>query len=184
MNHVVQNLTNEIILILLQGPLHTRGIAESLGRSHATIIRRLQEMVAENSIDFKFEGKNKVYFLKKSLEGRNAVIIAEMYRQSRLVADYPQVRGIIRAVLDLHEVRLALIFGSYAKGSAHERSDIDLFIETENRILKKSLEDQFTALSVKIGIFNREHPLIREIEKDHIIVKGVEEYLEKTKFFA
>ncbi|HOU80466.1 MAG TPA: nucleotidyltransferase domain-containing protein [Methanoregulaceae archaeon] len=181
---MVQNLTNEIILVLMHGPLHTRGIAESLRKSHATLIRRLQEMVEENSIDFRFEGKNKVYFLKKSLEGRNAVIIAEMYRQSQLIAAYPQVRGIIRAILDLQEVRLALIFGSYAKGTAHERSDIDLFIETENRTLKKSLEDQFSALSIKIGLFTTEHPLIREIVNDHIIVKGVEEYLEKTKLFA
>lgn len=107
-----------------------------------------------------------------------------MYRQSQLIAAYPQVRGIIRAILDLQEVRLALIFGSYAKGTAHERSDIDLFIETENRTLKKSLEDQFSALSIKIGLFTTEHPLIREIVNDHIIVKGVEEYLEKTKLFA
>jgi predicted nucleotidyltransferase len=184
MNHVVQNLTNDIIIILLHGPLHTRGIAETLGRSHATIMRRLQEMVGENSIDFTIEGKNKVYFLKKSLEGRNAVMTAEIYRQSRLIADYPQFRGIIRAVLDLQEIRLALLFGSYAKGVAHERSDIDLFIETENRTLKKTLEDQFSALSVKIGIFTMENPLMKEMMKDHIIIRGVEDYLEKTKFFT
>lgn len=184
MNHVVQNLTNDIILILLRSPLHTRGIAEMLGRSHATVIRRLQDMVGENILDFTLEGKNKVYFLKKSIEGRNAAITAELYRQSRLVADYPLFRGIIRVVLDLQEVQLALIFGSYAKGTAHERSDIDLFIETEDRILKKRLEDQYMALSVKIGPFDMGNPLIREIMKDHIIVKGVEDYFEKTKFFT
>ena len=62
MNHVVQNLTNEIILILLRGPLHTRGIADTLERSHATIIRRLQEMVKDNILDFTMEGKKQSVF--------------------------------------------------------------------------------------------------------------------------
>ena len=39
MNHVVQNLTNDIILLLLRGPLHTRCIADALEKSHATVIR-------------------------------------------------------------------------------------------------------------------------------------------------
>jgi predicted nucleotidyltransferase len=184
MNHVVQNLTNEIILILLRGPLHTRGIADLLGRSHATVIRRLQAMVGDNILDFTVEGKNKVYYLKKSIEGRNAAITAELYKLSRLVEEYPVFRGIIRAVLDMQEIRLALIFGSYAKGTAHEGSDIDLYIETEDRTLKKKLEDQYSTLSVKTGPFTMENPLIREIAKDHVIIRGLEEYFEKTPFFT
>ncbi len=184
MNHVVQNLTNDIILILLRGPLHTRGIADTLERSHATVIRRLQEMVRDNIVDFSIEGKNKVYFLKKSLEGRNAAMAAEIYKQSRSIADYPLLRGVVRKVVDLPEIHLALIFGSYAKGTAHDRSDIDLFIESEDRTLKKRLEGQYSALSVKIGIFDHENPLVREIIRDHIIIKGVEAYFEKTSFFT
>ncbi|KUG15737.1 hypothetical protein ASZ90_014604 [hydrocarbon metagenome] len=184
MNHVVQNLTNDIILILLRGPLHTRGIADALERSHATVIRRLQEMVRDNILDFSIEGKNKVYFLKKSLEGRNAAMVAEIYKQSRSLADYPLLRGVVREVVDLPEIHLALIFGSYAKGTAHDRSDIDLFIESEDRSLKKRLEGQYSVLSVKIGIFDRENPLVREIIRDHIILKGLEVYFEKTSFFT
>ncbi len=184
MNHVVQILTNDIILVLLRDPLHARGIAEILERSHSTVIRRLQELVEENVLDFTLEGRNKVYSLKRSIEGRNAAIVAELYKQSQVVADYPLFRGIIRTVLELQEVQIALIFGSYAKGAAHERSDIDLFIETDDRNLKKRLEENYTALSVKIGLFDLDNPLIREIVKDHIIIKGVEKYFEKTKFFT
>ena len=184
MNHVVQNLTNEITLILLRAPLHTRGIADALEKSHATVIRRLQEMVRDNVLDSTIEGKNKVYFLRKSLEGRNAAMTAEIYKQSRYVAEYPLLRGVIRTVLDLQEVHLALIFGSYAKGTAYDRSDIDLFIDSEDLTLKKRLEGQHSSLSVKIGAFHREHPLVREIIKDHIILKGVEAYFEKTSFFT
>jgi predicted nucleotidyltransferase len=184
MNHVVQNLTNDIILVLLHGPLHTRRIAEDLGRNHATVLRKLQDLVDDNILDFTFEGKNKVYFLKKTLESRNAAIGAELYRQSRSIAEYPLLRGIIRDVLNISEVRLALIFGSYAKGNAHERSDIDLFMETQDRDLRKSLEKKYSSLNVKTGPFDRDNPLVREIISDHIIVKGVEEYFEKIEFFT
>jgi predicted nucleotidyltransferase len=184
MNHVVQNLTNDIVMVLLRGPLHTRAIADLLGRSHATVIRKLQDMIAENVADFTIEGKNKVYFLKRSLEGRNAAITAELSRQSGLIAQYPQFRGIVRAVLDMQDVRLALVFGSYAKGTSHEKSDVDLYILTEDRTVKRGLEDRFSILSVKTGPFDTENPMIREIIKDHIIIKGVEDYFEKTKFFA
>jgi predicted nucleotidyltransferase len=148
------------------------------------VLRKLKEMVGENILDFTVEGKNKVYFLRKSIEGRNAVLAAELYKQSRLVMKYPLLRGIIRAVVDMHDIRLALIFGSYAKGTAHDRSDIDLFIETEDRTLKKKLEGQYPALNVKIGRFDQNSPLVREMLNDHIIIRGVEEYYEKTRFFA
>ena len=111
-------------------------------------------------------------------------MVAEMYKQSRSLADYPLLRGVVREVVDLPEIHLALIFGSYAKGTAHDRSDIDLFIESEDRSLKKRLEGQYSVLSVKIGIFDRENPLVREIIRDHIILKGLEVYFEKTSFFT
>lgn len=184
MNHVVQNLTNDIVLTLLRGPLHTRGIAEALERSHATVLRKLKEMVKDNILDFTIEGKNKVYVIKKSIEGRNAAITAEIAKQSRSIADYPLLRAVIRTVLDLPEVQFALIFGSYAKGTAHEKSDIDLFIESEDRVVKKKLEGFHPSLSVKTGVFDKDNPLVREIMKDHIIVKGVEAYFEKISFFT
>jgi predicted nucleotidyltransferase len=122
--------------------------------------------------------------LKKSLEGRNAAITAELYRQSWLIAQYPRFRRIVRTVLDMQDVRLALVFGSYAKGTAHERSDVDLYIMTEDRTVKRGLEDHFSILSVKIGPFDTENPLIQEMIKNHVIIKGMEDYFEKTKFFT
>lgn len=184
LNHVVQNLTNEILCIILKGPLHTRGIADALGTSHATVLRKLRILVDENVVDFTIEGKNKVYYLKKNIEGGNAALTAELYKLSRLVSQYPLLRGMLQAVMAERGVKLALIFGSYAKGTAHQESDIDLFIETDDRDVKKRLEGQYSTLSVKIGRFDTDHPLVREIIKDHIIVKGGEEFFEKTRFFT
>lgn len=48
MSHVVQNLINKIILILLRGPLHTLGICPSK-KCHATVIRILQMKITRSS---------------------------------------------------------------------------------------------------------------------------------------
>lgn len=183
MNHVVQNRTNEIIRLLIQGPLHVRGIADTLEASHVSISRRLQDLVQDNVLDFTLEGKNKVFFLKKTLEARNAVLIAEIDHQSRAIARYPVLRGVIRKVLEIPDLRLALIFGSYAKGTAHDESDIDLFIETQDRAIRKALEAYHSRISVKIGPFDPENPLIREMMQSHVLITGVEEYLAKTRVY-
>jgi predicted nucleotidyltransferase len=183
MFHVEQNVTNEIIAILLQVDLHPRGIAERLGTNHMTVSRKLRELLEDNCVDFRTEGKNKIYFLKRSMEGRNAGITAEIYKQSRVISRYPVLRGIFRAVLEMPEVPLAVLFGSYAKGLATKESDIDIYIETLNTQLKKQLELRHSSVSVKIGEFDPESLLIREIIKDHIIIKGVEAWFDKTGFF-
>ena len=183
MNHVEQNLTNEIVALLLKEDLHTRAIAERLASNHATVLRKLRDLTEDNIVDFRAEGKNKVYSIKKTLEGRNAAIIAEMYKQSMAVSRYPVLRGIIRAVHDMPDIPLALLYGSYAKGLAKKDSGIDLFIETLNTSSKKQLEQRNSSLSVKLGDFDTKNLLIREIIKDHIIIKGVEVYFDKTGFF-
>lgn len=148
-----------------------------------TIRNKLAILAEDNAVDFTREGKNNVYFLKKSVEARNYAMTAELYKQSKAIATYPVLRGIIHGVLEVPDVRLALLFGSYAKGTAHEESDIDLFIETLDPNVKKDLEKRYSMLRMKIGIFDRENPLIREIMKDHIIIRGMEDYFEKIRFF-
>ncbi len=183
MNHVEQNLTNEIVALLLKEALHTRAIAEQLSSNHATVLRRLRVLTEDNIVDSRMEGKNKVYTLKRTLEGRNAVMIAEIYKQSSVVSMYPVLRGIFQFVQEMPEIPLAILYGSYAKGLATKDSDIDIYIETTDSQKKKQLELRHSSASVKIGPFDTRDLLVREMMKDHIIIKGVEVYFDKTGFF-
>jgi Nucleotidyltransferase domain. len=79
---------------------------------------------------------------------------------------------------------LALLFGSYAKNTATKQSDIDVFVETHNRDLKNELMQADYRLSLKIGSYEKESALIREIERCHVVIKGVEEFYEKNQFFS
>ena len=78
---------------------------------------------------------------------------------------------------------MILLFGSYAKGNIRKDSDLDIYIETTNIKVKKKVQDIYDPISVKIGKFNPNDLLIKEIIKNHVIIKGGEEYYEKNGFF-
>ena len=176
-------MTNEIVALLIKEDLHTRAIAEQLKSNHATVLRKLRNLTEENIVDFRMEGKNKVFTLKRTIEGRNAAMIAEICKQSSVVSRYPVLRGIVQAIQAMPEIPLAILYGSYAKGLATKGSDIDIYIETSDSHKKKQLEQKHSLLSVKIGVFDTKNLLIREIMKDHVIIRGVEVYFDKTGFF-
>jgi predicted nucleotidyltransferase len=183
MKHVFQNITNEIIILLENEDLHARALADLLKANHITIGRKLMDLRQDNIVDFRMKGKNKVFFLKRTIEGRNAVMMAEIHRQSRILSRYPVLRGIFRNIQEMPEITFSILFGSYAKGLAKSDSDIDIFVETQDSAVKKRVENFHSALSVKIGPFDRNSPLIREILKDHVIIRGFEAYFDKAGFF-
>jgi len=184
MNHVEQNLTNDIVALLLRNDLHPRAIAEQLTSNHATVLRKLADLTEENVVDFRMEGRNKVFRLKRSIEGRNAAMIAELYSQSLVISRYPVLRGIFPSIQGMPDVPLALLFGSYAKRLAKPESDIDIFIETPDSEKKRQIEQKHSRVSVKTGVFDTRDLLVREIMKDHIIIKGVEAYFDRIGFFT
>ena len=78
---------------------------------------------------------------------------------------------------------MVILFGSYAKGIAKKDSDIDVYVDTTDKTLKRALQETHSKLSIKIGKFDISDLLIKEIVKNHIVIKGVEEFYEKAKIF-
>ncbi|KYC45955.1 MAG: Nucleotidyltransferase domain protein [Candidatus Methanofastidiosum methylothiophilum] len=182
---MLQNCNDyEIILALLKGKSHIREIARKLKTNQTTIKRRLDVLYNQNIVDYKVEGKNYVYFIKKSLEARSFVIISESYNFILFLKKYPYLKGIIKKIMEKENINMAIVFGSYAKGISTESSDIDIYIETEDLNLKKEIELIDSRLSVKIGRYEKENLLIKEIETNHIIVKGIERFYETNRFFG
>jgi len=133
-------------------------------------------------LDYKVEGKNHIYFIKKNLVSRSFILNAENYKLARLLIGYPELEPIFHDVIKKSKCSLILLFGSYAKGNFKKDSDIDIYIETKSRKIKQDVEGVYHRISVKIGAFNQDDLLIREIIKNHIIIKGCEEYYEKIQF--
>ena len=144
----------------------------------------IEQYCEENNIvDYKRIGRNKTYSLKPSIEAKEVVYITEHEKLLSILSTYPLLKKIIQEIKAHKEIKLAILFGSYAKRLAHKDSDIDIYIETENKNLKKEIESINTNINVKIGKYNKNSLLIKEIEKNHAIIKGVERFYEKNKFF-
>lgn len=173
----------EIITELIGKKEHIRGLAKKLKTNHTTILRKLKELSKENVLDFNEEGRNKVYFLKKTSEAKNYVFMAEQYKLTKILKKYPNLRNIFEKIQKNRKIKLAILFGSYAKKIAKKESDIDIYIEIADMKLKNELEKINLRLNIKIGKYNKDNLLIKEIEKNHIIIKGVEVFYEKYKFF-
>lgn len=186
MVHMVQNKNNielEIILALIREESHLREIARNLNESHSTVLRKIERLRKENVLDYKKEGKNKIFFIKNNLNAKNYVYSAEIYKLSRLLKKHPELAIIFEDIKKNIQKGLVVLFGSYAKGNPKVDSDIDIYIETEDNKIKNKLKEINSRINAKIGKFDINSLLIREIIKNHIIIRGVEEFYEKNKFF-
>lgn len=173
----------KIVEALLKSKNHIRGLARLLNTNQTTIARKVKELFKNNIVDFKQEGKNKVIFLKKTLEAKQYTCQVEAQKLLEILKRYPYLRRIFELIKKNRKISLAILFGSYAKSIAKKESDIDIYIDTINKKLKEEIELIDSKISVKIGKYDKESLLIREIEKNHVIIKGIEIYYEKNKFF-
>lgn len=193
MVHMVQNRDNrnknksnlelEIMLALLKGENHLRALAKLLNASHSTVSRILARLLSENVLDFKTEGKNKVFYIKKNLQAKNYVFNAERYKLIRLIKQYPELGIIIETILKNCNERMIILFGSFAKGTAKKDSDIDIYIETTDRKTKDKINALHSKISIKIGSFDIRDQLIKEIIKNHVILKGADDFYDGLGFF-
>jgi len=186
MIHMVQNKNNlelEIILVLLKNKTHLREIARILNESHSTILRKINELVVENILDYKKEGKNKIFFIKNNLKAKNYVYSAEIYKLNKILKKHSELSIVFEDIKKNFPRGMIILFGSYAKGNPKGDSDIDLYVETINNKIKNKLKELNSKLSVKIGKFDTKSLLIKEIIKNHIIIRGLEDFYERIDFF-
>jgi predicted nucleotidyltransferase len=182
--HMEQNSYNiKIVRALLKSSNHIRGLARAINTSQMTVVRKVEELYKDNVVDFRQEGKNKVVFLKKSLEAKQYAYAVEMQNLLEVLKKYPYLRRIIELVRKNKKISLAMLFGSYAKGNAGKESDIDIYLDTSDSKVKGEIEMIDSRISAKIGKYDSGSILIKEIEKNHVVLKGIEEFYEKNKFF-
>ena len=186
MIHMVQNKNNlelEIILVLLKNKSHLREIARTLNESHSTILRKINELLKENVLDYKKEGKNKIFFIKNNLKSKNYVYSAEIHKLNGLLKKHPELSIILGDIKKDFSKGMIILFGSYVKGVPKKESDIDIYLETNNDTLKNKIKAINSKLSIKIGKFDTKSLLIKEIIKNHIIIRGLEDFYERVEFF-
>jgi len=177
------NYTYEVLLLLLKGERHGRDLAKELNTSLTRIQSVLTELREGNVLDYKTRGKNHVYFIKKNLISRAIIINAENYKLIKILNKNPELEPIFQDIITKSKASLIILFGSYAKSNAKKESDVDIYIDTTNPKIKKEVQQVYDLVSLKIGKFNPEDLLIKEIIKNHVIIRGSEEFYDKIKLF-
>lgn len=83
----------------------------------------------------------------------------------------------LEPVLSKYKVKKALLFGSYAKGSAGKKSDVDLLLDSGLRGLNfvGLIQDIHSALDKEVDVLDVAHlaansPIFTEINKDGISI--------------
>jgi len=186
MIHMVQNKNNlelEIILVLLKNKVHLREIARTLDESHSTILRKINELVKENVLDYKKEGKNKIFFIKNNIKAKNYIYSSEIHKLNKLLKKHPELSIIFEDIKRNFPKGMIILFGSYAKGISKPESDIDIYLETNDNNIKNKIKEINSKLSIKIGKFDIKSLLIKEVIKNHIIIRGMEDFYERVEFF-
>lgn len=163
----------------LATPNHGRALAQLLASNQTTIARATQDLVSMNVLDYELQGRNKVFALKDSIEARSMYIMAEHDALIQLLERVPMLRRIIERI-QAHEPKLAVLFGSYAKGTQRRESDIDIYLETSDRSVRDAIKRIDSRLHVIIGSFEQS-PLRSEIEHSHVIICGAERYEALTR---
>jgi len=158
-------------------------VAKKLKMNQKTVANILNSLEKQNIVKYSTEGKNKYYFLNKLNPQISDILkILELERKNNFVAKYSRFRELFIA-LEKKASGILVIFGSYANFTNNEKSDLDVFVLGKIGGVK-DLEEKY---GLKINIvksikekFNKEEVFIKEVMKNHIILKGVEEFIDLT----
>jgi predicted nucleotidyltransferase len=169
----------EIVNVLVRGENHIRGIANNLKINHMMVVRKIEELFNKNVVDFNLNGRNKSYFLKRNSEARAYFLMMENYRLINLLLKYPFLREVVLKIQNNKKIKFACIFGSYSKGLEKKNSDVDIYLDIEDINLKNEFSKLDSKFSIKIGKWDKNSLLIKEIIGNHVLIKGGELYYER-----
>ena len=173
------------ILSLFTGgnEFYIREVQKILGISPRTAQLILDDLEKKTVLESKVRGKIKMYKLKKTQAAKDYFIMTEQYKKLCFIKD-DMLKEIIEKITP-HIKGIALIFGSYVKRKQKKSSDLDVFVagsynKEELQNISKLYGIHISVKTYTLTIFKkhiRDDILIREVLDDHIIIKGVEEFV-------
>jgi len=161
--------------------IYGRELAKKLKMNQKTVSNILIKLEKKNILKYSFEGKNKYYSLNKfNLYLVEIIKIIEISKKIEFLEKHKETKSLFDKIQEKSSGVL-LIFGSYAKGEETKKSDLDICVIGKIEDLS-SLEKIY---SIKINCirynklnFMKKDTLSKEIIKNHVILKGLEEFVE------
>ncbi len=150
-------------------------IAKSLNLNQKTVSNHLHKLTNQRYLKTERQGKNLLFqlnFFNKDLT-TNFLINLEIKKSLQLLKKHTFIQSLLQDI----KAQNLLIFGSYAKGLEHKKSDLDVFIVGNYN--KKEFRNLETVYGIEVNVhsiadFNNvfHKTLVDEIVKDHVILRG------------
>lgn len=196
----MDRLTIEIIGLYDSEPelkLNINQIAKKLSRTYPFVHKRVGQMVGEGILNRSVFGKSGVISL--NLKNDKTKSLLSLYSVSKREGLNKRVANIlnefVERVKENPSVKSIVLFGSYAKGSATEKSDIDIMViasektskitnlvKNEASSIRMEYSIELVPIVVDVAIFKnmlkRKHELNvgRESLRNHIILYGYDDF--------
>lgn len=161
--------------------IYGREISNKLQMNQKTVSNVLNELDNQHILKSNLEGKNKYYKFNEYYPYVKEIIqLIELQRKINFLERYKNLKELFFE-LERRIEGILVIFGSYANFRANSKSDLDIFVIGKI----KDIEDLEELYNVKINIvksskskFNKNEHIIKEIIKNHVIIKGLEDFVE------
>jgi len=181
---LLNNKTNEILIEFSSDynrRIYGRDIAKKLKMNQKTASNILNKLEKENILKFSKEGKNKYYFLNKfNPQIKEIIKLIEINHKVKFLEKYKRLKELFDK-LEQRTQGVLIVFGSYAGFSANEKSDLDIFVLgkiTDTEDLEQIYNIKINLIKSNKEKFNKQDNFVKEIIKNHIILKGLEDFIE------
>jgi len=189
-----------ILMWLLSNPEEKatiRGISRKLGKSYTLVYNNIADLEIKEIIKKQSVPPAQIVTLNEYAP-LEIFIDIEFKRKNNFLKKYPWIKLMLKDILKNTNTPffILMVFGSYAKGSQNEKSDLDLLIivndKKEIRNAENTLQKAYTKIKKSINIVDTEDfkEMIKnteklnignEAKKHHILLYGIEEYYQIIK---
>lgn len=165
---------------------YVREVQKLLGISPRTSQLVLEDLEKKGVLKSRRRGKIKLYFLNKQNEiSRTYIILVEQYKLITFLDEREEIKHLLKEIKEISPNVTLVIFGSYAKGTEKKGSDLDILAIVDGDFDKKSIEKlekmhtfKINIKTVKMGDFNKNDVLIKEVLKNHVILQNNELFVD------
>ena len=189
----ITNIMFEIISLYRTDYLaeyYVREMAKLTRKSHVTLLPHLKALEKDSILLPKTLGKNKQYSLNlENIITKSYLSISETIATASYLDQVFLIKKLTKETFSLNLTGTIILFGSYAKRTFHEDSDIDIFyigkiresniqnIKRIGNVYGKKINIQRATIENFEGGLRKKEPIILEIVKNHIILQNPEQFV-------
>ena|SRR3989338_8252740 len=158
-------------------------IAQKYNLNQKSVYLFTEELERKGILNSEMQGRNKLYQLNRSNKElvKQFICSVEHLRTVYFYQEHPSIKLIIQKLLP-HIKGIAAIFGSYAKKTQKETSDLDIFIA--GKYDEPEIASISSTFSIDINIKHqtsfKEDTLTKEIKKSHILIENTEQFVREA----